>query len=33
MLFLKLDIAKAFDSLNWGYHLQALKHMGFGQKW
>jgi hypothetical protein len=33
MLFLKLDIAKAFDSLNWGYLLQVLKHMGFGQRW
>jgi mannosylglycoprotein endo-beta-mannosidase len=30
---LKLDIAKAFDSLNWGYLLRVLTQMGFGQWW
>jgi hypothetical protein len=33
LLFLKLDIAKAVDSLNWGFLLQVLTKMGFGQRW
>jgi hypothetical protein len=33
LLFLKLDIAKAFDSLNWGFLLIVLSKMGFGQRW
>jgi hypothetical protein len=33
LIFLKLDIAKAFDSLNWGYLLKVLEWMGFGQRW
>jgi mannosylglycoprotein endo-beta-mannosidase len=33
LIFLKLDIAKAFDSLNWGYLLRVLTQMGFGQRW
>lgn len=33
LLFLKLDIAKAFDSVNWGYLLDVLKGYGFGQRW
>jgi hypothetical protein len=33
LIFLKLDIAKAFGSLKWGFLLQVLKNMGFGQRW
>ena len=32
-LFLKLDIAKAFDSVNWGYLLELLQRLGFVLKW
>lgn len=32
-LFLKLDIAKAFDTVNWGYLLEALSALGFGGRW
>lgn len=32
-LFLKLDIAGAFDSVDWGYLLDLVRHMGFGQPW
>lgn len=33
MLFLKLDIAKAFDNVRWAYILELMEHMGFGQRW
>lgn len=33
MLFLKLDIAKAFDSVSWTYLLDMMRARGFGQKW
>ena len=33
MLFLKLDIQKAFDSVRWEYMLELLQHLGFGQRW
>ena len=33
LLFLKLDIAKAFDSLDWGFLIRAMTEMGFGQRW
>lgn len=32
-LFLKLDIAKAFDSVRWDYLLEVLEQLGFGPKW
>jgi hypothetical protein len=32
-LFIKLDIAKAFDTVNWSYLLHIMSHLGFGQRW
>jgi hypothetical protein len=32
-LFIKLDIFKAFDSVNWPYLQGILQHLGFGLKW
>jgi hypothetical protein len=32
-LFIKLDISKAFDTVNWPYMLSILTHLGFGPKW
>ena len=32
-LFIKLDISKAFDSLNWTYLLDVLGALGFSLKW
>lgn len=33
MLFLKLDVAKAFDSVRWEYLLEVMEKLGFGQRW
>jgi retron-type reverse transcriptase len=33
MLFVKLDIAKAFDSVRWEYMLELMEKIGFGQRW
>ena len=32
-LFLKLDIEKAFDHVNWDCLISVMSKMGFGQKW
>lgn len=32
-VLLKIDIAKAFDSIAWTFLLEVLAHMGFGQRW
>jgi len=32
-LFLKLDIAKAFDTVRWDYLQEVMQRMGFGPKW
>lgn len=32
-LLLKLDIAKAFDTVAWPFLLQVLQYIGFGQRW
>jgi hypothetical protein len=33
MLFIKLDVAKAFDSVRWEYLLELIEQLGFGQHW
>jgi hypothetical protein len=30
---MKLDIHKAFDTVNWGYILEILQALGFGPRW
>jgi hypothetical protein len=32
-LFMKLDIHKAFDTVNWSYLLEVLQALGFGPRW
>jgi hypothetical protein len=32
-ILLKLDLAKAFDSVSWQYLLYMLKARGFGDRW
>lgn len=32
-LFMKLDIQKAFDTINWSYLLEVLQALGFGARW
>jgi retron-type reverse transcriptase len=29
-LFIKFDISKAFDTVNWHYLLSIMEHLGFG---
>jgi hypothetical protein len=32
-LFIKLDISKAFDTVNWPYLLNIMEYLGFGLRW
>lgn len=32
-MFLKLDIAKAFDNVRWDYLMVVMERMGFGSRW
>lgn len=32
-LFLKLDIAKAFDTVRWDYLMEVMQQLGFGSRW
>jgi hypothetical protein len=32
-LFIKLDISKAFDTVNWSYILDIMSFLGFGPRW
>lgn len=32
-LFIKLDISKVFDTVNWAYLLNIMAYLGFGQRW
>jgi hypothetical protein len=33
LIFLKLDFAKAFDTVGWPYLIDVMKAYGFGQRW
>lgn len=30
---LKLDFAKAYDNIDWGFLINMLEDMGFGERW
>jgi hypothetical protein len=32
-LFIKLDISKTFDTVNWSYLIDIMSYLGFGQRW
>jgi hypothetical protein len=32
-ILLKIDIAKAFDTVSWSFLIEVMAHMGFGRRW
>ena len=32
-VLLKIDIARAFDSMSWPFLLEVLEHLGFSRRW
>jgi hypothetical protein len=32
-ILLKVDIVRAFDTINWAFLLDLLRHLGFSQRW
>jgi len=32
-MLIKIDIAKAFDTVNWRFLLGLLQHLGFSRRW
>jgi hypothetical protein len=32
-IFIKLDISKVFDTVNWSFHIDIMRHLGFGPHW
>jgi hypothetical protein len=32
-IFIKLDISKVFDTMNWSFLIDIMRHLGFGPHW